>query len=513
MLAALVALGLIGCQGDQERSRALQDGGLAAENDEIPQVPRPAEDGSKLLAKKADVPVRDRPKIDAPTRSARSASGLSSRAQPSRSRKTEQCPGGYYPVRPRGFVWCRRHGRSHRRDHRNHPRAGHLSRAALPIRLVRSATPPTRVLTAAEQKDNEPTIGTHLAKAGSATASRLRAGSNDVPLDDRGIANGVATLTKTSLGVTQDGKRTVDSLFGALPTVTPPALPDRASAPIVALVLRRGSGVALVGATDVEGPNGPRRMGVTPDGFLVPIDRLDPALGSTWHGVDLTKDKGLPIAFVLRNEVCPYALGKDKPRRLTDDEHERRTPVFLTNRVRTVDGVKYQESEDGVWFRDKDLITVVKRAKFPDFVHAGVRWVDISLALQTMTLYEGRTAIYATVISSGRDRLGDPATTASTMLGTFTITRKATTLPVDNREVDQAFDVLDAPYGLEFSPGFAITGSYWSEPAGEARGFHNVSITPVDAHRLYAWAGPDVPRGWQWYTPSAEETITVYVRK
>ena len=144
---------------------------------------------------------------------------------------------------------------------------------------------------------------------------------------------------------------------------------------------------------------------------------------------------------------------------------------------------------------------------------AGTKWIDVGLALQTLTLYEGKKAIYTTLMSSGRDVVGDPATTASTLQGTFPLVRKAIATHVDSREVDSAFDVLDAPYALEFSPGYAIVGSYVGDPAGEARGYHDVTLTPIDAHRVFSWAGAEVPRGWRWFAPKPEESITVHVRK
>jgi hypothetical protein len=109
--------------------------------------------------------------------------------------------------------------------------------------------------------------------------------------------------------------------------------------------------------------------------------------------------------------------------------------------------------------------------------------------------------------------LGDPATTESTVQGTFTVVRKATSWKLDPQEVEGAYDVLDAPYVLEFAPGFAITGSYWSDPAGEARSFHNVTASPIDARRVFTWAGAEVPTGFRWFAPKPDETITVHVRK
>lgn len=475
----------------------------------IPNVPVPAENGPKLVAMSANVSVYERPFKTAPV-----IGTLRFGAQVARAteafKKNAECEGGFYPVRPRGFV-CADAGVS--------LESADLAPApdttkALPYRYasVKSATPLySRIPTRAEQLENEPGLERHLAKVAKREPVSLRAGANDVPLDERAVPSGIASIAKGAEGVGDDGKRTSVSFFEFAASAPAPALPDRGA--IVAMVMRRGSSMAITGTVSSDGPSGPRQFGITPEANYIPLDKVEPLLGSTWHGVDLTKEKSVPVGFVLRHEVSPYSLGKGKAKRLEDEEVEKRTPVFLTGRFRTVESVQYDEAEDGTWFRSKDLIKVVKRSKFPDFVQAGTKWVDVSLALQTITLYEGKKPIYTSLISSGKDMLGDPATAAATQQGTFTITKKATTMTIDAREVDQAFDVFNAPYGLEFAPGFALVGSTWSDPSGEARGFHDVALTPIDAHRLFSWAGPEVPTGWSWITPTADETITVYVRK
>lgn len=514
-LVALAALGAPACKragSDVPLAKKTLLADEAADDGTIPNVPVPAEGGAKLLALRADVPVLERPKKDAPVIGAlRFGAAVARAAEP--FKRTNECEGGYYPVRPRGFV-CADAGVA--LDAEGDLVKPPAAEQALPYRyaVATTATPLyARVPTVTEQIENEPSLERHLGKLAKAAPKTLKAGANDVPLDERAVPTGVALLAKSAQGLGADGKRTSASYFDASLDATPPIVPERQSGPPVAMVLRKGSGVALVGVTTLTGPSGPRRFGITPDANLVPLDRVDPALGSTWHGVDLTKEKGLPIGFVLRHEVCPYALSKAKARRLEDDEVERRSHVYLTGRFRTVDNVRYEETEDGVWFREKDLIKVVKRTKFPDFVSEGSKWIDVSIALQTMTLYEGKKPVYTTLISSGKDMLGDPATTASTQLGVFTLQKKAITLPLDAREVEQAYDVQHAPWGLELAPGVAIVGSYWSDPGGEARMFHNIAVNPVDAHRVFVWAGPEVPTGFRWIAPRADETITVSVRK
>jgi hypothetical protein len=506
-LVGLSILGAAACKGANVDA-SLSKPAPAPEQEGIPNVPVPPEDGPRLHARRGDVAV-----LEAPADGARAIGALRFGASVARAaepyKTTSGCEGGYYPVRPRGFVCASADVSLEGGPHVATP----ASDRALPYRYgtVRSATPLyARLPTPGEQLENEPDLGRHLPRASKDTGRSLRPGANDVPLDDHGVAAGPAVIARNGEGVDAEGRRTRESFFSVLSAAPPPGDP---ASPPVAAVLRRGSGVAVAATFDAQGPEGPRRFAMTPDGRYVAVDRLEPALGSVWHGVDLTKDRGLPLGFVLRHETCPYELARGKAKRLEDEEVERRHAVFLTGRFRTVDAIRYEEVEEGRWYRDKDLIKVVKRSKFPDFVQADTKWVDVSLALQTMTLYEGKKAIYATLVSSGQELIGDPTTTASTAMGTFKIERKAFGSSLDPREVGQAFDVFDAPWTIEFSPGFAFVGSYWSDPGGEARQFHNVALTPIDARRLFVWAGPEIPTGWRWIAPADGEQIVVHVRK
>ncbi len=118
----------------------------------------------------------------------------------------------------------------------------------------------------------------------------------------------------------------------------------------------------------------------------------------------------------------------------------------------------------------------------------------MSIANQTLTAYEGTRPVYATLVSTGRDQLKDPATSASTPRGAFRVLGRHISRAVDPREVQSSFDVTDAPWVLELD-GFSLTGMYWSDGVGEAQSFHDVALAPIDAHRLFTWAGAGAARG------------------
>lgn len=486
------------------------------------EVPVPPADGPKLVALRAGTPIVDRPKEEG----ARTLGALFPGAAVARSPEPygrSGCPGGWYAVRPRGFV-CAGDGATLRAELLSVlPTAPDLTRP-LPYRYGRARTqgaPAYRgVPSRKELQGAEPDLGRYLERVQRSEVV-LGASANDVPLDARGVAAGPPVLLPTGDGVGEGAKRTEagyflfpsgDAIAPLLPLAalgldlggqgTPRADPR---AVLKTTALRKGSGVAITRAFTAGESDG-RRFGVTPDGRLIPTDRLQAALGSTWHGVDVEK-LGLPIAFVHRFEVHTWSLGRGKAT-VNEEEIERHAPVPLTGKFRTVEGVRFEEGRDGAWLRSQDLVVIVRRTKFPEFAKGSQRWLDVSLAYQTLTAYEGQKPVYATLISSGRDQLRDPATTASTARGTFRVRSKHVTRDIDPREVSDGFDVTDAPWVMEFEPGFSITGMYWSDGVGEAHGFHDIALTPVDARRLWTWTEPEVPEGWHVaYSAEGEGTI------
>jgi hypothetical protein len=146
--------------------------------------------------------------------------------------------------------------------------------------------------------------------------------------------------------------------------------------------------------------------------------------------------------------------------------------------------------------------------------------MDVSLATQTLTAYEGTKPVYATLLSSGRDPLRDPATTAATPRGLFKVTGRSIARAMDPRDTSNAFDVADAPWVMDAEATgaevpavktFSFFGAFWGDVVGEASTFHDVALAPIDARRLWTWAGAELPEGWQ-SVYGADDGAYVFVR-
>jgi hypothetical protein len=508
-LLSLASLGaLAGCSGKAEALSKVEPS-----DESFASMPAPPEGGPKLAAR-APLRVFALPSTSSKELGEIGVGGVVARSAGPVTNKA--CAAGWYAVRPHGFV-CADAGVSLDARKPKSVADAALDRA-LPYRYGRARVDGVplyaRVPTLAEQLEAEPELAKHPPKP--LDQEVLGVAANDVPLDAHAVASGPPVLLPTGDGV-EGGKRTTLSFFTFTNTLEAPTTTFAIASPAKIGVLKKGTGVALAGAYVAEGPGdaasnhrAPRRFGVTPDGLLAPLDRLRPALGSTWHGIDL-EAVGLPIAFVHKQGVHTFGMQKGKAQK-RDDELERKTAVPLSGKFRTVEGVKYFETREGEWMRAQDIVLVVKRTKFPDFARGKQRWIDVSIANQTLTVYEGTRPLYATLVSTGRDLLKDAATSASTPRGNLRVTGKAVRKSLDAKEVAGAFDPLDAPWALDLEGGVTMAGSYFGDGVGEASTFHDILMTPIDAHRVWSWAEPGLPDGWSAASDPGGEGTVVSVR-
>ncbi|GAC1545848.1 MAG: hypothetical protein NVS3B10_09920 [Polyangiales bacterium] len=275
---------------------------------------------------------------------------------------------------------------------------------------------------------------------------------------------------------------------------------------VIAGRVKRHTGLAFIDAFHVGPAFGDRDMAVTTDLRLVPISKLKPNVGSQWHGVDLEGDFTLPIAFAhdFSKDGKGQIVPKSTPLYAIDGDAVKpagslvfRQAVALSGKDRTVDGTRYFETRDGKWLKKGDIIIARKPDEWPkDFAKGSQRWIDLSVLKQTLVLYEGDKPVFATLVSTGQDGIGDPDTTKSTVRGTFRIREKHVTTTMDANEVENKFELRDVPWVQYFEKGYAMHAAYWHDEYGSPRSHGCVNLSPIDARRVFFWTGPELPVGW-----------------
>jgi lipoprotein-anchoring transpeptidase ErfK/SrfK len=361
------------------------------------------------------------------------------------------CPGGWYGIEPRGYV-CVGDEATLELDSpilKAAEKRPNL-KTALPYKyaFVRAVLPMyVRVPTADEQKKAEFKLQEHLDwfKENKDQVTKVVLGADDVPIDDRGVP-----LPDKKLGEMGLGKNSQEIGLGALLGGNGDddpipfwleggkrLIPNVSEYKIKGFELfadrsRRHTGLALIGSF----PTGPesleRRFAITTDLRLAPATKIKPDTGSPWHGIPLDDQFTLPLAFIRSQGARAYKIVRGKV--VPGESLDYRSAITLSGKMRTVEGVKYYRTNDKRWLSQLDVGLAVPPATWPEDAEKGKKWIEISITNQTLSLWEGKRPVYATLISSGQAGLDDPKKTTATVRGTFKIRNKHISAMMDSNE-------------------------------------------------------------------------------
>jgi hypothetical protein len=238
-----------------------------------------------------------------------------------------------------------------------------------------------------------------------------------------------------------------------------------------------------------------RRFGLTTELALVPIDRTRVIRPSTFSGIMLDDQTQLPVAFVKAHHAVRYKKG-DGPGLSRGESLMWREAVPLGSDVLETRGVTYWRATDGSFIRADQAVKIERLSHEPSWASGNRKWIDVSILHQSLVAYVGTRPVYATLVSTGADGLGDPKTTHSTIQGAFLIHTKHVSITMDGDEAGDEFDLRDVPFVQYFTEGFALHGAYWHDDFGTPRSHGCVNLAPLDAAWLFNWTDPDVPEGW-----------------
>ncbi len=440
------------------------------------------------------------------------------------------CTGGFYEIEPRGFVCVNDETAtldlqhplvraSHQRPDRQRPLPYSYAfvRAVAPLYL--------RIPTKEEQLKSEFKLEEHLGwySRHHDEINAISPGANDVelPFFPKPKKKSSELLLGQRYGSEEDFDPTPFWLEGGkrtIPNISSFKVPDYA---IFADRTRRHTGLSLIGAVKTGPEAGERPFAITTDLRLVPITKIKPDSGSQWHGIDIDGEKvKIPFAFVRMpcdpkaEDACPTSYQLDKEG--TPRKHKKlewRSIVKLTGQAKNIGESRYRELEGGLWAKALDLGAVLEPNEWPLAANKGVKWIDISIANQTLTLWEGKTPLYATLVSTGQDGMGDPKTSKSTVRGEFRIKNKFITSTMDSNERTTPetrnaeegktvrrgannFELRDVPYVQFFEGAYALHVAYWHDVFGQARSHGCINLSPIDGLKVFQFTEPHVPDDW-----------------
>jgi hypothetical protein len=451
---------------------------------------------------------------------------------------TDGCPGGWYGVPPQGFVCVGKHATldietpivraaSIRPDQTKPlPYSYGFMRSVSPLYL--------RMPSRTEQERQEYKLANHFRWfQNHADEQKVARGANDFAKDLIPDAAQVPPSDQTPDGILLGGKTNADEPpfwiengNRAIPNVTGFDVQPQS---FFANKIKRHTGVAFIGAFDA-GPNlDHRRFAVTVDMRLLPIDKVKPETASAFHGVELTGDITLPVAFARPCDPkergkplkdCRHVFREDNGRMKMDPAVlPSRAFLQLTGVRKAFNDVPFFETKAGYWVRVKDVGVAMTPHRWPGAAERGEKWVDIAIDDETLVLWEGKKPVFVTLVSAGQDGLKDPKTTKSTIRGFFRLKSKHITATMDSSERssqsggaapdpsagesadaddkhDTAFELRDVPYVQYFHEGYALHAAYWHDRFGIPRSHGCINLAPIDAMRVFRFTDPPVPEGW-----------------
>jgi lipoprotein-anchoring transpeptidase ErfK/SrfK len=242
----------------------------------------------------------------------------------------------------------------------------------------------------------------------------------------------------------------------------------------------------------------------TTKNLWVPLRDLGPARALPFQGAEIADGK-LNQAWVFADRAEVF----DKPGGTRSKSEVR--PQW--ERLEVLDTVEKKERRwfrigDGRWVSDRD-VRAPTSAPIPGDAAAGERWIDVDIANQVLTAYEGERPVFATLVSTGK---GKGKSILATPVGSHRIWVKLLSSDMDNLENEEAsryYAIQDVPWVMYFEKGYGLHGTFWHRSFGRIRSHGCVNLSPLDAQRLFNWTGPTLPAGWTAALPSPYDRGTL----
>jgi hypothetical protein len=239
-----------------------------------------------------------------------------------------------------------------------------------------------------------------------------------------------------------------------------------------------------------------RRYAITSDLSIVPTDRLRPIQGSAFHGFRIPEDIDFPFAIIRAPGARHYRFDRDQNRLVPGDAAAYRSAIRLTGKQNFFRGRLHFETTTETWLSDGDASRLDPARRMPAWGKNGEKWIDVNVTKQTLVLFEGEKAVYATLVSTGEAGLEDAERSTATQRGIFRIHTKFVSATMDSDEVGEEFELRDVPYVQYFEKGYALHGAYWHDRFGVPKSHGCINLAPEDARRIFFWTEPALPQGW-----------------
>jgi len=217
----------------------------------------------------------------------------------------------------------------------------------------------------------------------------------------------------------------------------------------------------------------------------IDVSRVTP---QRFQGLNFTSTPSQPFGWVLSylSQTSGYVETKRTPGYSADDY----TEIYYNNHdlvwvydTAQANGIEWYMIGPDEWVPQYVIARVIPNATPPEGV-TGDRWIEVNLFEQTVSVYENRQLIFASIIASGLNPFW-------TQPGLFQIYEKLESTPMRGSfEADRsdAYYLEDVPWTMYFDQARALHGAYWRANLGFPQSHGCVNLSIGDARWLFDWA-------------------------
>ena len=160
-----------------------------------------------------------------------------------------------------------------------------------------------------------------------------------------------------------------------------------------------------------------------------------------------------------------------------------RWSVIQISEMQVIDNIEWYRIGSEEWLPWNKARRVQVNTTPPQGV-TGDRWIEVNLFNQTMTVYENRQLVFASLVSTGIEPF-------YTRPGLFQIYQKKEVETMSGAfEADRSdyYYLEDVPWTMYFDEARALHGAYWNPFFGWARTHGCVNLSIGDSNWLFQWA-------------------------
>jgi hypothetical protein len=260
---------------------------------------------------------------------------------------------------------------------------------------------------------------------------------------------------------------------------------------------------------------GDRQWLLSADFLWLPKERVTPYEKVEFKGVELGRDKNLPLAF-FRSKDRPKYVRQGESFVESGRHFARLSHVELTGERFEIGDERFLRTREAeFWIKETDAVIPTPQPLTPwgtpvdapgnqaEAAPGAVppkgrgTWIEVAVRPGWLIAYEGQRPVFATLISPGRGgdaKPGkDPLETMATPLGSFPISGKFATATM---EAPGELFHSDVPWSQNFSGPYVLHSAYWHNDWGDWKSGGCVNVSPIDGRRLFEFTEPVLPPGW-----------------